>query len=175
LKDKFDKDLSSHLTPYEKAIARAFLKLNEESMRWAGVVHRFRYGKPEDFGFSYLIFKYIGRKVLNEAYSQGYARHTKDECKIVFIHIFNIWLYLKKNLIFFQVYEIGLIDLKAFEDFLGDKKYLMGDKICNEDASMFGGLAQVINHDRGPFNTFVMSWFKHFLIYLYKYFICRFF
>ena len=49
-------------------------------MRWAGVVHRFRYGKPEDFGFSYLIFKYIGRKALKEAYSQGYARHTKDEC-----------------------------------------------------------------------------------------------
>ena len=33
----------------------------------------------------------------------------------------------------------------------------MGDRICNEDASMFGGLAQVVNHDRGPFNTFLMS------------------
>lgn len=31
---KFDKDLSAHLTPVEKSIARAFLKMNEESARW---------------------------------------------------------------------------------------------------------------------------------------------
>lgn len=52
---------------------------------------------------------------------------------------------------------MGLADLKAFEDFIGTKKYFMGDKICNEDASMFGGIAQVVNHDRGPFNTYLMS------------------
>lgn len=32
--EKLDKDLSAHLSPYEKSIARAFLKLNEESTRW---------------------------------------------------------------------------------------------------------------------------------------------
>ena len=31
---QFNKDLSAHLTPVEKSIARAFLKLNEESARW---------------------------------------------------------------------------------------------------------------------------------------------
>ena len=31
---KFDKDLSEHLTPEEKSLARAFLKLTEESIRW---------------------------------------------------------------------------------------------------------------------------------------------
>lgn len=30
----FEKDLSAHLSPTDKAIARAFLKLNEESARW---------------------------------------------------------------------------------------------------------------------------------------------
>ena len=64
-----------------------------------------------------------------------------------------------------------MADLKAFEDFLGNKKYLMGERICNEDASMFGGLAQVINHDRGPFNNFVMSLFNLF----YELFILCFF
>ena len=34
LMKKYDKDLSSHLSPIEKSIARAFLKLNEESLRW---------------------------------------------------------------------------------------------------------------------------------------------
>ena len=34
LMKKFDKDLSSHLSLVEKGIARAFLKMAEESMRW---------------------------------------------------------------------------------------------------------------------------------------------
>lgn len=34
LMKKLDKDLSSHLSPIERSIARAFLKLNEESARW---------------------------------------------------------------------------------------------------------------------------------------------
>lgn len=34
LMEKLNINLSSHLTPYEKSLARAFLKLNEESMRW---------------------------------------------------------------------------------------------------------------------------------------------
>ena len=56
-----------------------------------------------------------------------------------------------------KVYEIGMEDGQAFENFLGNKKYLMGDTICNEDASMFGLLAQVINHDRGPLNKFFLG------------------
>ena len=79
LKEKFNKDLSSHLTPVEKAIARSFLKLHEESLRWAGVVHRFKYGKPEDCGLNKFIFFFIGRKMLKETVGQGYGRHEKDE------------------------------------------------------------------------------------------------
>jgi hypothetical protein len=47
--------------------------------------------------------------------------------------------------------------LRAFEVFIGNKKYLMGDKICNEDASIFGMMATLANHDRGPFNKYFMS------------------
>jgi hypothetical protein len=56
-----------------------------------------------------------------------------------------------------SVYDIGRKDLQALEDFVNGKKYLMGDKVCNEDASVFGGLAQVVNHDRGPLNEYLMS------------------
>jgi hypothetical protein len=55
------------------------------------------------------------------------------------------------------VYEIAIEDTRAIEVFLGSKKFLMGDKPCNEDASMFGMIAQAINHDRGPINRFVMG------------------
>ena len=34
LMKEFNVDLSSHLSPLEKSQARAYLKLNEESMRW---------------------------------------------------------------------------------------------------------------------------------------------
>jgi len=57
------------------------------------------------------------------------------------------------------VYQIGIEDLKAIETFIGSKKFLMGEQVCNEDASLFGMLCQVVFHDRGPFNTYVSSIF----------------
>ena len=71
--------MSSHLSPAEKAIARAFLKLNEESLRWTLVVHQLKYGKPEDFGMLMIIFHLIRKRVLKETVAQGYGRHEKDE------------------------------------------------------------------------------------------------
>lgn len=46
--------------------------------------------------------------------------------------------------------------LKAIEDFLKGKKFLMGEKVCNEDATLFGHLVQGIYHDRGPMHQFVI-------------------
>ena len=79
LKEKFNKDLSSHLTPVEKAIARAFFKLNEESLRWSSAVHRFRYGDHEESGMSKLLFHIISYKAVKETVAQGYGRHGKNE------------------------------------------------------------------------------------------------
>ena len=45
-----------------------------------GLIHRFKYGKPEDCGLPIIPFKFVGRKMIKEGYSQGYARHTKEEC-----------------------------------------------------------------------------------------------
>lgn len=72
--------------------------------------------------------------MLKDAFGQGYGRHSKEE-----------------------VYDIGIKDLNAFEAFIGGKKFLMGERVCNEDASIFGVLAQLINHDRGPLNQHLMS------------------
>jgi hypothetical protein len=43
------------------------------------VVYRFRYGKPEDCGIPYLVFKLVGRKMLKETEAQG---------KLVFAYFF---------------------------------------------------------------------------------------
>jgi hypothetical protein len=55
------------------------------------------------------------------------------------------------------VHSIGIEDLKSIETFLNGKKFLMGEKVCNEDASIFGVLCQVVFHDSGPLYCFTMS------------------
>lgn len=40
-------------------------------------------------------------------------------------------------------------------DFLAGKKYLIGDKPCNEDASVFGQVAQIIYTNNGILNKFI--------------------
>lgn len=55
------------------------------------------------------------------------------------------------------MYQIVFEDMRAIETFLGDKKFLFGDQVCNEDASLFGMMAQIVNHDRGPGHKFFMS------------------
>ncbi len=66
----------------------------------------------------------------------------------------------------FKVYEIGRRDSKAIEQFLSGKKFLMGDKVCNEDASLFGILCQCVYHDRGPLNEYVKNECPNILKYI---------
>jgi hypothetical protein len=47
--------------------------------------------------------------------------------------------------------------LKAIEVFLAGKTYLMGAKVCNEDATLFGHLVQAVYHDRGPLHEYVIG------------------
>lgn len=39
--------------------------------------------------------------------------------------------------------EITKDDLKAINDYIGTRKYLTGDTVCNEDSSLFGVLSQM--------------------------------
>ena len=133
---EYNIDLSDHLTPNEKSIARSFLKMCEESTRWVGIVHRFRYGKAKDVGMSPVVFKIIGDKMLKESNSQGYGKHSQEE-----------------------LYQIGRADLTAIDNFIGDKKFLMGDQPCNEDAGVFACLCQIIYNEQGALNKFIKGYF----------------
>ena len=64
------------------------------------------------------------------------------------------------------VYEIGQADLKSIEKFIDGKKYIMAEKVCNEDASLFGVICQCIYHDRGPLNQYVNSQCPNILKYI---------
>jgi hypothetical protein len=55
----------------------------------------------------------------------------------------------------FEVYQIGRDDLKALEDFLGAKRFLFGDRPCNEDAMLFSFISQIVNLDQGPLNAYL--------------------
>jgi hypothetical protein len=54
-----------------------------------------------------------------------------------------------------KVLAIGKADLKALNDFFGSKKFLMGYKVCNEDASVFGVLAEIFYVDTTGLNKFL--------------------
>ena len=71
---------------------------------------------------------------------QGYGRHSEKE-----------------------VVQIGKEDLKAINDYIGDKKYLFGDQVCDTDATLFGMICQFVYHDKGPINYFIASKYNLFL------------
>lgn len=56
-----------------------------------------------------------------------------------------------------EIYVIGVTDLKAINDFIGEKRYFMGDKLSNIDATLFGYLTQLINHSDGKLSNYVKS------------------
>lgn len=70
-------------------------------------------------------------------------------------------------LLIFVVYSIGRKDLKSINDFLDGKKFLLGDKPCNEDAALFGMLCQLVYHETGPMNQFIKSIFSSYITNLY--------
>jgi hypothetical protein len=55
------------------------------------------------------------------------------------------------------VYQIGRDDMTAMENFLGSKKFLFGDRPCNEDSVVFSFVAMIVNVDVGPLNAHLTS------------------
>lgn len=101
---KLDKNLSLNLTDEQKAVSQAFTKLSEQSLRWVILLHRFVYHPDkQETGLSWLWRHILPFKARKAAYYQGYGKLNKDE-----------------------VYRIGKSDLRSIDDFIGNKKFLMG-------------------------------------------------
>ncbi|XP_070540923.1 failed axon connections homolog [Ptychodera flava] len=128
LNDKFNVDLNKHLSPSQRATARAFQKMVEEELYWALVYSRWIDKNstmtklfPKGFLYSHIVPLMATRGVKKALYSQGIGRHTEDE-----------------------LYSIAEKDIRALSVFLGDKQFLFGDEPCEEDCAIFGQLAQTL-------------------------------
>uniref|UniRef100_F1L4L5 Failed axon connections n=1 Tax=Ascaris suum TaxID=6253 RepID=F1L4L5_ASCSU len=134
LTESFHVDMDSQLSPSEKAQARAFHVLLEESIRWVVVYNRGRNNKffatPQGFaghmtGVKKLYFKTVAieqfkKKIVKACYLQGIGRHSLEE-----------------------VEKIAMKDLLALSVFLADKSFFFGSKPTSLDATAFGHLTQV--------------------------------
>ncbi|XP_071099367.1 failed axon connections homolog [Haliotis cracherodii] len=125
LSAKFNVDLNSKFSHSDRAIGRAFRKLAEEDVYWYIGLSRCVYDRHRTIfsrlGLRWLIRKILERKALTSAWHHGIGRHSETE-----------------------VTHIAVGDLKALSDFIGDKRFLLGDTPCQEDCAVFGILAQVV-------------------------------
>ena len=133
LEQKYKADFDAGLSPSEKATAWAFEKMCEEHyyfamlhMRWM-IPSNFKAG-PEKFfkklpapirPLAIAFMKRSFKKMLNE---QGFGAHSQADIE-----------------------TLAIRDLHAISDFLGEKKYLMGDKPCGADATVFAFVASTLS------------------------------
>ena len=125
------KDLSSHLTSEEKAIARGMRAILEDHLYFCLVMERWAFTNldyiiNEVFGalpvpgfVAKLFLKRVKPKVIAQAKGQGIGRHSKEEIR-----------------------QLGIQNLKALSDFLGEKPYLMGNQPTEVDCVLFGFITQ---------------------------------
>lgn len=127
-------DLDKHLSAEEKAIGRAFKVMTEESSYWATVYLRWI---PESQSVTIPAFFpgmhwsvqslagwYLNRGIQASLKGQGTGLLTDEE------------ITAKAN-----------AETKALSDFLGTKKYFMGDKISSYDATIYSFVAPSILGD----------------------------
>ncbi|MGR8951956.1 MAG: glutathione S-transferase family protein [Gammaproteobacteria bacterium] len=130
--DPLDKDLA----PEEKAIAHAFGKMIEEHLYWVGVHARWKlennwpalenafFGQIP-FPANKIIARMARRNMQQQLYQQGMGRHSEEE-----------------------IVAIGDRALQALADFLGTKRFFLGDKPTSLDAIAYGMLVQFIRVPR---------------------------
>ncbi|XP_076467681.1 failed axon connections homolog isoform X1 [Babylonia areolata] len=121
-------NLSSWMSPEQRAVAVAFQRLAEEDLYWVLLLTRWVTEVDEDFVERLLPFRFatlyvklfITPRLWKMAWAQGMGRHSQEE-----------------------VMQIARKDLTALSDYLGTKKFLMGDQPCEEDCAVFGQLSQI--------------------------------
>jgi glutathione S-transferase len=132
LEKKYGVDFERGLSPSERATAWAFEKMAEDHLYWAAVGERWLNEANFDRGpraffasapapIRPLIIALVRRKVRRAMRAHGMGRHSKEE-----------------------IAALGTRSVDAIADFLGDKKFFMGDHPFGVDATMFafaaGGL-----------------------------------
>ncbi|XP_067667470.1 uncharacterized protein [Haliotis asinina] len=128
LNKKMGVDLNRNLSPAEKGVAQAMQTMVEDHLYWLIAIFRWQFDNDKSFIVNalklskFMLWTYR-RLMTNQAWNQGLGRHTEDEATEMF----------KK-------------DLQSLSDFIGTKKFLMGDEPCETDSAVFGQLSQIYWH-----------------------------
>ena len=81
LSKKFNVNFASNYTAEKNGIARAFMKMTEQSLSWNMSLNRFVYEQdPEASGFPPLILFFMKSKIGARGKAHGYGLHSHDEC-----------------------------------------------------------------------------------------------
>jgi len=131
LKKKYGDPLGDGLTPEQKALGHALCVMLEERTYW--VMFYTRWMMPD---YQKIVLETwfgavpapmrdeITKKVIEDMKvglrAQGLSRHSENE-----------------------IFQFGIADVRAFEDALGDKPYLLGDKPAEYDATGYAFLANI--------------------------------
>lgn len=132
LKNKHGDALDSHLSPQEAASMHAMRRMIEEftffCMAWS------RWTQPDSWAHLQAFFKkllppVVGNLIIKAirndfkkaVYKQGVGRHSKE-----------------------TIEGFAKSDLKAISDFLGNKKFMMGERPTSLDATAYGFLANIL-------------------------------
>jgi glutathione S-transferase len=135
LASKHGRDVDAGLTSEQRAISLAFRRMMKENLYWVAVYSRYTderntgvyrqmlldslHGIPEEHRI--IAIDELQKSVRDQLQGHGIGRHTKEE-----------------------VYRIGIQDLAAISDYLGDKPFFMGEKPTLVDATAYASVANII-------------------------------
>lgn len=125
LEERHGIDFTGGYSPAELATGLAFERMLEDHAYWAAVDARWnvdrnfnagpaRYFRTIPAPLRPLITAMVRRSIRKALHSQGFGRHSRTEIE-----------------------RLGIADVDAVATFLGDKAFLLGDRPCGADATVF--------------------------------------
>jgi glutathione S-transferase len=144
LEAKHQIDFDEGLSPAERGVAWAFEKMCEDNLYWAMIYERwlddanFEAGPRKFFSavpapLRPFVVTMIRRQMRRNLWGQGLGRHAEDELT-----------------------QLGERAIVSLADYLGDKPYLMGERVCGADAAVFPFVAGFLSRTfKTPIRTAV--------------------
>ena len=136
LKNKYQRDLDAHLSPAEKAVSVAFRRMLKEHTYWAMVHSRY----AEDHNWA------IYRELIMPLLLPGHPREIQEQAVEGFRVAIRAQLQghgLGRHASS-DVYKLGIEDLKAIADFLGDRRFFFGDRPSLIDLTILAYVGNIV-------------------------------
>jgi len=148
LAKKYKKTVGDY-SPQQRAIGTMARIMMDEHFYWGLLLWRYVYTKGRDchkfydhyprLVLSLMLRLLVSPSMASNCVAQGVGRHSKED-----------------------VIEIMAQDLRALSAFLGSKPFLLGNEPCEDDAAVFGELAEVVWAMPGsPYETLVNGELKN--------------